>query len=301
MNPSELPPKRPVQNEPKAFDLLSPVDNPAGWIRQTAVEAVQKLVVLKEERRKRIIRISQNASINWDDDHNEEVGKLIHSIKRRPFYVVSKLRRTLHGVTWLLGEWAKVRMSVESFQGFNLGTQDMAANLLGVPIEHKSFGLAVEPPYDEWPAGMTKGKDVWLWAVDQQIQALTDKLPMLEKFDAEDKTRALNGEPMLTDKELNRLDLAIRWQEKTLLWVAHTSRPSPHVDGLSKVRAVRNEPNSEPSDLDSQETTEAKPAKAAKSPRPPFQSPSGPAQPKRSAAAPDAESTSPLPPTSASS
>ena len=156
------------------------------------------------ERTERRIRdkVAIRAELFWDDDKRLEASLLGEQLGNRPEVVVDQLRRTLHGVEWLMSRWAMLAHSADVKGGWTPSQTALAFDLLATPPEFREGHLPGASI--DFEGRVIEGSSNPAEVARREISALKQRRELVEGLDEANQALAeadLNDD---SDPELKR-------------------------------------------------------------------------------------------------
>lgn len=144
----------------------------------------------------------------WLAEARGEVEEIAAKLARDPARTVAMLRKTTHGVDWLLRRWAGLIEALECHGGWNADQIALARDLLGVPRDLRN-------PCLELPDDASTATLGYL-AVQATDELQHEQAEHLDEQDIQDRARTSLGVPVRRDRELETIRRYERECRRTL-------------------------------------------------------------------------------------
>ena len=155
-------------------------------------------------------RQASRASLCWDQDRQQAVAELGSKLSKDPSRITSSLRRTKHGVAWLIERWDDLGEALRRSGLWDDAQRTLAFDLLGTPHALRSCSriLPLDADLDTLNA-----------LVDQQLTALNrDRSEALDAIDESDRELAELGIPIEEDAQTRRQQRYEGRYRRSLRW-----------------------------------------------------------------------------------
>jgi hypothetical protein len=182
-------------------DTFQPSCDFGSWLVETiAVESVRVDRCRLHEVALRL-RMVDRAEDFWDIDRRLAAAELAAQLPRKPEKVVWQLQQTIQGVDLLIGRWEYLGKTLAMTGTWDDQQRSTALDLLGVPRDRRQGWTELVPD----PGDFLTEAEWFGQHVECRLRDLKALRKELEKHDADERARAIEGHPSSTDAELKRL------------------------------------------------------------------------------------------------